>query len=74
MSATDMTGQDLVFCAGAAVGLYGLMSGLSTGVSSYGPATKARRSESPVSYWISIAVNGAVGIGCASALIYRLLH
>lgn len=70
----SVSAQNLLFCVGAVFGLYGLVSGVRTSGSSDFGGIRIRRSENPVSYWISIVINGAVGVGCLSMLIYRLLR
>lgn len=74
MLVTDMAVQVLFFWAGFVVGLYGVVSGLRTGSSVDWSPIRIVRSENPVSYWISILINGVVGVGCLVMLIYRFLR
>ena len=71
---TNVVWQYAIACACAVLGLYGLASGLKAGRSSDFSGIKIRRSENPISYWISIVINGVVGVGGVLVLIYKLLH
>lgn len=66
--------QLLLSFACAVLGLYGVVGGLRTGSSSDFGGIKVKRSENPISYWISIVINGVVGFGGLSFLVYNLLH